>query len=182
MITVNKFQVSADMKTLLIKVTAASTKRITSFKMQSDKTYLDTSVNLTTKLSLISEVNEITLIPSDLAITSFDGIYFGTFETDEIGITPVTVAACNFTQFFYAVNDSLTKINGDCLSCDDGLQNALLIDLYLEGLKNALIITKYTNAIINLYAIRKLCSGRIDSCISGCTPGYGILDGSFVLA
>lgn len=182
MITINKFQVSSDMKTLMIKVTAASTKRITSLKIQTDKTYLDTSVDLTAKLSTVSEVSDIVLVPSDLTLTSFDGIYFATFETNEAGVTPVIVAACNFSQFFYAINDSLTNVDGNCLSCNDKIQNVLLMDLYLEGLKNALIVNKYTNAITNFYALRKLCSGSVDSCLTGCTSGYGVLDGSFVLA
>ena len=181
MITVNTFQVSADMKTLTIRATAAAGKRINSFTMQTDETYLDTSVNLSSKLLQIDEVEDIILNPTDLNINSFNGIYFATFGTDEVGVTPVKVAACNFTQFFYAVNDSLTKINGDCLSCDDSLQNALVIDLYLEGLKSALIVGKYTNAVVNFYALRKLCSGSIDACLTGCTSGYGILDGAFVL-
>ena len=138
-------------------------------------------VDLTSKLLQIDEVEDIVLSPVDLDLDSFNGIYFGTFGTNEVGVEDVTVAACNFTQFFYAVNDSLTKINGDCLSCDDSLQNALVIDLYLEGLKNALIVEKYTNAVVNFYALRKLCSGKIDACLSGCTSGYGILNGAFVL-
>ena len=182
MITVNTFQVSADMKTLTIRVTAAAGKRINSFKIQTDETYLDSKVDLTSKLLQIGEVEDIVLSPVDLKLDSFNGIYFGTFGTNEVGVEDVTVAACNFTQFFYAVNDSLTKINGDCLSCDDSLQNALVIDLYLEGLKNALIVGKYTNAVVNFYALRKLCSGSIDACLTGCTSGYGILDGAFVLA
>jgi len=182
MITVNTFQVSGDMKTLTIKVTAAAGKRINSFTMQTDETYLDTEVDLTSKLLQIDEIEDIVLVPADLNLNSFNGIYFGTFGTNEVGVSEVTVAACNFTQFFYALNDSLTKINGDCLSCDDGLQNALIMDLYLEGLKNALIVGKYTNAIVNFYALKKLCSGSIDACLTGCTSGYGILDGAFVLA
>jgi len=182
MITINKFQVSADMKTLMIKVTAAPTKRIISFTIQTDETYLDTSVDLVAKLSAVSEVNEFTLVPTDLGISSFDGIYFGTFGTEEVGVANVTVAACNFSQFFYAINDSLTSIDGSCLSCNDKIQNVLLMDLYLEGLKNALIVNKYTNAITNFYALRRLCAGSIDSCLTGCTSGYGMLDGSFVLA
>jgi hypothetical protein len=182
MITVNKFQVSADMKTLLVKVTAATGKIIDSFTIQNEATYLDSTIDLTSKLLQTSEVEEITLYPEDLSLDAFNGIYFATFGTDEVGVDPVTVAACNFTQFFYSVNDFLTKINGDCLNCDDNLQNALVVDLYLEGLKNALMVGKYTNAVVNFYSLKRLCSGNIDSCTTGCTSGYGILDGEFVLA
>ena len=182
MITVNRFQVSSDMKTLTIQLTAATGKRINSFTIQSESTYLDSSITLTSKLLQTSEVENIVLTPQDLNIDSFNGIYFATFGTNEVGITLITVAACNFTQFFYAINDSLVKVDGDCISCNDHLQNVLIMDLYLEGLKNALIVEKYTNAIINFYALKKLCSGRIDACLTGCTSGYGVLDGAFVLS
>lgn len=182
MITVNRFQVSADMKTLSIQVTAATGKRINSFKISTDETYLDSEINLTAKLAQTTEVETITLVPADLDIDSFNGIYFATFGTNEIDITPVIVAACNFSQFFYAINDSLTKVDGDDLDHDDSLQDVLVMDLYLEGLKNALIVLKYTNAIINFYALKKLCKGSIDACTTGCTSGYGIFDGAFVLA
>jgi hypothetical protein len=181
MITINRFQVSADMKTLIIQVTAASGFRINSLKLSTDETYLDAEVDLTSKLLQIDETEDIVLIPSDLGLNAFNGIYFATFATDEIGVTPVIVAACNFSQFFYAINDSLTKIDADCITCNDHLQNALIMDLYLEGLKSALIVSKYTNAIINFYALKKLCSGSIDACLTGCTSGYGVLDGAFVL-
>jgi hypothetical protein len=169
------------MKTLIIQVTAAAGKRINSFKMSTNETYLDAEVNLTSKLLQIDETEDIILIPSDLGLNAFNGIYFATFGTNEIGVTPVIVAACNFSQFFYAINDSLTKIDSDCIACNNHLQNALMMDLYLEGLKSALIVSKYTNAVTNFYALKKLCSGSVDSCLTGCTSGYGILDGAFVL-
>lgn len=184
MIVVNRFQVSSDMQQLFVEVTASDGNKIDSFKISTEKTYNDSKQDLSDKLVRTSEKEIITLTPLDLGLTTFNGIYIAEFESDisgEEGIESADAAACNYTQFFYCINDRLTKVNGDCISCDDNMQNVLLIDLYLEALKMALMTKKYNNAIINYYSLNRLCCGSVDGCVSGCTSGYGILDGSFTL-
>jgi hypothetical protein len=182
MITVNRFQVSGDMKSLFIKVSAIVGRRIDSFTIHTESTYGDIGIDFTDKLLQIGETETITLVPLDLDLDTFSGVYFATFETTEIGVEPLTVAACNVTQFYYNINDLISKVDGECPSCNDNLQNALILDLYLEGLKNALVTSKYTNAIINYFALKRLSFGNIDECTTGCTSGYGVLDGAFILA
>ena len=184
MITINRFQLSADMTQLFVDVSASAGKIINKFTIATEQTYDDSVLDLTSKLSQLSENESITLVPSDLNLSSFNGIYIGEFTSE---ITPEnnevkTASACNITQFFYCLNDKLTSVNSDCLGCDENLNNAMIIDLYLEALKMALITEKYRNAIINFYSLNRLCCGNVDACLSGCTSGYGILDDNFILA
>lgn len=180
---VNRFQISSDMTELYVDLTADQGLIINTFKISTEETYNDSQIDLSSKLAQVDENESIVLVPTDLGITSFSGIYIAEFTSivDVDTTQIVTAAACNTSQFYYCVNEKLTSVNGDCINCDENMQNVLLIDLYLEGLKTALILERYTDAIVNYYSLNRLCSGSVDACVSGCTSGYGILDGAFAL-
>ena len=190
MITVNKFQISADRKQIDVDVSAAATFTITGAKAWTEATYgvAASAVNITAKLTGTGPNYTFSLLPADLSVSSFDGIYFVEFTTNEpvtiaVPIQTVVAVACSFTQFFYCINDMLCNINLDCQDCNYSLNNVLMADLFLEGLKNALMIGRFTDAVNNLASLRKLCKINCDTCCGPNTTsyGFGVLNGNFIL-
>lgn len=171
------------MDSIALELKANTGYRIDSLTISTEQTYEDSEVILTSKLIKTSETEILTIIPIDIGIDfeKFNAVYFITVGTNEVNVPKVTMGVCNVSQFFFAVNRALTKIDNDCLSCDGNLKQALTIDLYLEALKHSLILKRNTDAITNFFALRRLCEGSIDDCKTGCSSGYGILNGDFII-
>ena len=191
MITVNKFQISADRKQIDVEVSSAIGETITGATLWTDETYGITlsGIDLTTKLTGIGPDYSFSILPEDVSITSFDGIYFMEFTTSEAPtvdnpIMTVIVAASSFIQFFYCINNMLCNIQRDCIDCDYNLQNILLADLFLEGMKNALMIGRFTDAVNFLNSLRKICNTNCDTCCGPNTTayGFGVLNNNFILS
>ncbi len=183
MVTINKLQVAPDMKSIIIQVTAAAGFRIDYLDIADEVTSGDTVIDLSDKLLMTSEYEDILLLPIDLSesASSFNGIYFITIGTTEPGVENVTYSICNISQFFFCVNKSLSMVDEDCLSCDESLKNALTIDLYLEALKHSMVLKRDSDSVKNFFALKRLCDGSVDDCATGCSSGYGVLNGDFIL-
>jgi len=193
MITVNKFQISADRKQIDVEVSASLGETIIQAILWTDETYgVELSgIDLSAKLTGIGPDYSFSILPEDVAITSFDGIYFMKFTESEPEVVvlcnpviSVVVAASSFIQFFYCINNMLCNIERDCVDCDYNLQNILLADLFLEGMKNALMIGRFTDAVNFLNSLRKICNTTCDTCCGPNTTayGFGVLNNNFILS
>lgn len=191
MITVNKFQISADRKQIDVEVSSAIGETITGATLWTDETYgvALSGIDLSVKLTGTGPDYTFSILPDDAALTSFDGIYFMEFTTSETPtvdnpVMTVIVAASSFVQFFYCINNMLCNIERDCVDCDYNLQNILLADLFLEGMKNALMIGRFTDAVNFLNSLRKICNTLCDTCCGPNTTayGFGVLNNNFILA
>lgn len=181
MITITKFQVSIDRKTITLEIAKEVGDAVTSFTIADQEDYLNNlSVDLVSRIVELNADNTVIITALEMGVSILDGIYF--LELEGTGITGILKSVtANISQYFYCINDLLAVANTDCVDCNNGLRNVITADLFLEGMKAALYLGRYTEAINHFYQLNKLCINRCDSC-SSVSGTFGVLNGDFIIA
>ena len=149
MITVNKFEVSADRLSASLKVTVGSGELVTSILLWTDATYKVQSqaIDLSSLIVGTGIIEEITISASAAGVTSFDGIYFAQINNDNNSDAPGMVATLSLTRYYAVLAALLANVDLSCLNCNDNFQNALLLDMYVEAMKNSIKIGRFRDSI-----------------------------------
>tara|TARA_R110002050_G_scaffold71231_4_gene153158 strand:- start:19867 stop:20442 length:576 start_codon:yes stop_codon:yes gene_type:complete len=149
MITVNKFEVSADRLSLALKVTVGSGELVSSILLWTDATYKVQSqaTNLSSLIVGTGIIEEITISASDAGVSSFDGIYFLQIDNDNATDAPGMVATLSLTRYYAVLAALLANVDLSCLNCNNNFQNALLLDMYVEAMKNSIKIGRFGDSI-----------------------------------
>jgi hypothetical protein len=151
-VTVNTFSVSTDMLSIDIEVDFGVGFVGTEFLLWTDKTYKDPdqSIDLSSFISELDQVNTFTITSADAGLSYFDGLYFAQFKASELTLgenQSVIVATAALTQYYIVMAYLLVNVDLSCLNCNTNLQNATLFDLYLEAMKGSLIVGRFSDAI-----------------------------------
>lgn len=186
MITITQFSISNDLKEMQLDITVASTKRVTEVLLWNQDTFKDDNqkVDLSSKLAGTSENESLAIIPTDINESDFSGLYIIQITSDDVADKPAMVAAISLRQYYSVVTALLFTVNTSCLNCNTNLQNALLLDMYLEAIKTALQVGRFRDAItflskINITAHSVDCDTCKSSTINGSSDGWvtvGVLD------
>lgn len=181
MTSITTFMVSIDRKQLLVTLDIDPLFPVETFKIADEVQYLnDTSTNLASKIAELNLNETVTLVPSDLGVSSFDGIYFLTItctgQTEKIEAVTTSI-----TQYFYCINDLLANANTDCVECNDGLKNVLTADLFLEGLKSSLYLGRYSEAIKHFNSLNRICTDCCETCGTSGGVVFGVVNGNIML-
>ena len=149
MITVNKFEVSADRLSLNLKITVGSGELVTSILFWTDATYKVQSqaIDLSSLIVGTGIIEDITISASDAVVSSFDGIYFAQINNDNNSDAPGIVATLSLTRYYAVLAALLANVDLSCLNCNDNFQNALLLDMYVEAMKNSIKIGRFRDSI-----------------------------------
>tara|TARA_B110000902_G_scaffold31636_1_gene33839 strand:- start:598 stop:1173 length:576 start_codon:yes stop_codon:yes gene_type:complete len=149
MITVNKFEVSADRLSMDLKVTVGSGELVTSILLWTDATYKVQSqaINLSSLIVGTGIIEDITISASAAGVSSFDGIYFAQINNDNNSDAPGMVATLSLTRYYAVLAALLANVDLSCLNCNDNFQNALLLDMYVEAMKNSIKIGRFRDSI-----------------------------------
>ena len=149
MITVNKFEVSADRLSLDLKVTVGSGELVTSILLWTEDTYKVQSqaIDLSSLKAGTGVVEDITISASAVGVSSFDGIYFAQINNDNNDDAPGIVATLSLTRYYAVLAALLANVDLSCLNCNENFQNALLLDMYVEAMKNSIKIGRFRDAI-----------------------------------
>ena len=149
MITVNKFEVSADRLSASLKVTVGSGELVTSILLWTDATYKVQSqaIDLSSLIVGTGIIEEITISASAAGVTSFDGIYFAQINNDNNSDAPGMVATLSLTRYYAVLAALLANVDLSCLNCNENFQNALLLDMYVEAMKNSIKIGRFRDSI-----------------------------------
>ena len=149
MITVNKFEVSADRLSLSLKVTVGSGELVTSLSLWTESTYKVQSqaIDLSSLIAGTGTTEEITISASNAGVSSFDGIYFLEIGNDNATDAPGIVATLSLTRYYAVMAALVANVDLSCLNCNDNFQNALLLDMYVEAMKNSIKIGRFRDAI-----------------------------------
>tara|TARA_R110002126_G_scaffold3091_4_gene16871 strand:+ start:23 stop:598 length:576 start_codon:yes stop_codon:yes gene_type:complete len=149
MITVNKFEVSADRLSLALKVTVGSGELVTSILLWTDATYKVQSqaIDLSSLIVGTGIIEDITISASAAEVSSFDGIYFAQIGNDNNSDAPGMVATLSLTRYYAVLAALLANVDLSCLNCNDNFQNALLLDMYVEAMKNSIKIGRFRDSI-----------------------------------
>ena len=184
-ITVNTFIVSNDLKSITLDLAVNSGQTVSKILLWNQDTYKDPSTqkDLTSLLSQANNLESITITPSDIAESSFTGLYIVQIETSDSEAS--LIATASFTQYYKIQATFLAGIDLSCLSCNADFQNALLFDLYLEGTINSLLLGRFQDAIEHLAKLQVISSSSdcadcldIDPLVStaGNIVSVGIID------
>mgnify|MGYP001286775106 CR=1 FL=1 len=149
MITVNKFEVSADRLSLELKVTVGSGELVSSLSLWTENTYKVQSqaIDLSSLIVGTGITESITISASDAGVSSFDGIYFLEIDNDNSAEAPGIVATLSLTRYYAVMAALIANVDLSCLNCNDNFQNALLLDMYVEAMKNSIKIGRFRDAI-----------------------------------
>lgn len=186
MITITQFSISNDLTTMQLDIAVGAGETVTSLKFWNQTTFKDGNqeVDLSTKLVGTGNTETITILPAEVSESSFSGMYFIEIESSDVADNPAVVAAISLRQFYSVVAALLFTINTSCLNCNTNLQNALVLDLYLEAIKTSLQVGRFRDAItflskINIVSTSIDCDTCFDQTVTDPGDGWvtvGVLD------
>lgn len=186
MITITQFAISNDLKEMQLDITVANSFRVTSVVLWNQDTFKDDTqkIDLSSKLAGTSESESISVVPSDISESQFDGLYLVQIESSDPSDNPALVAAISLRQYYSVVTKLLFTVNASCLNCNSNLQNAILLDMYLEAIKTALQVGRFRDAItflekINIVTHPSNCDVCTPDTVNGESNGWitvGVLD------
>lgn len=186
MITITKLSISNDLKTMSLDITVASGKLVTSLKLWTSSTFKDAAqeVDLTSKLAGTTNTESLTLTTSDIGGTNLSDLYFLEIGSNDVGDTNAVVAVINLRQFYGVVVALLFTVLPSCLNCNTNLQNALLLDLYMEAITRGLQVGRFQDAItffnkINIVTNKVDCKDCFNQVVTDPGDGWvsiGVLD------
>jgi len=152
-ITVKKFLVSNDMLSIDVDIEVGAGQLVTEMLLWTEATYKDPAqaVDLSGLLAGATNTETFTIAATDAGLTSFTGLYFAQITTDD----PLTslVATAALTQYYNIQAALVANVDLSCLNCNENLNNALLLDLYITALQGALIVGRFQDAISYLSKI-----------------------------
>jgi hypothetical protein len=190
MITIHNFTINDEATEISVKVETGSGYTFQTVDFWTDSTYKDPAkaVDLSSKLSQLSEIEEFTITLDDVnttlqtnqiePLTSFDGIFFAEFTSDDPGDPgcnqcndPIAVAANLRVYKLCLLNKVLELSVCDDLTFDNICANneyceILNVNMITQSLIIALELGLYDDAINHLNTLKILCD--IDSTCSSC--------------
>ena len=148
-ITVNRFAVSNDRLTINLDITVATGKVVTGISLWTDRTYKNasSSKDLTSLISGTTNTESIVINSESTGDSYQNGIYFVQIESDDAADTPGVAATVSLTRYYGVTAQLLANVDLSCLNCNENLQNANLLDLYVQGMTNALTLGRFRDAI-----------------------------------
>jgi hypothetical protein len=165
MITINNLKINND-GNIDVNITAGNTYIITSAKLWTKDTFRD--------LSLVKDFS-FTLEPEDVELSTFNGLFFIEFETDEEieGCSnPLLVIVTNFTSYYLCMTELI--LNSDiCVNnlfskevCDsNSINKAISVNLLISAIEQCLELGQILEAVELITKIEELCS-KCTSCKS----------------
>lgn len=155
-ITVKTFRVSNDMLSISVDVEVGAGQLFTELLLWTQDTYKDPAraIDLSSSLSGTGNTETITITTAQAGVSSFDGLYFAQITSDDPDTIMVATAA--LTQYYNIQASLVANVDLSCLNCNDNLNNALLLDLYITGLQGSLIVGRFQDAITYLSKIKIL--------------------------
>ena len=191
MISITQFSISNDLAEMQLDIQVSAGKRVINLKAWDQGTFKDpvTAIDLSGKLSGASEIESITLIPSDFNAGSFDGLYLIEIESDDLADKKAMVAAINLKQYYGIIAALLYSVNTSCLNCNYNMQNAILLDMYIEAIKTSLQVGRFRDAItfinkITIITTSSECIACDQTTVNSSGDGWtsvGVLDCNLVL-
>ena len=186
MITITRLSIANDLKTMYLDVNVAAGQTVTSLTLWTSATFKDedTKKDLTSKLSGTGNTESIELVPADINEAAFSDLYFLQIESSDSGDNPALAAAINLSQFYGTVAGLLYSVDTSCLNCNANLQNAILIDMYIEAIKTSLQVGRFRDAItffekINIVTKSSECTTCNQSTVNSSGDGWvsvGVID------
>jgi len=176
MITINNLKINND-GNIDVNITAGNTYIITSAKLWTKDTFRDLSLvkDFSFKLEQTSETEIFTLEPEDVELSTFNGLFFIEFETDEEieGCSnPLLVIVTNFTSYYLCMTELI--LNSDiCVNnlfskevCDsNSINKAISVNLLISAIEQCLELGQILEAVELITKIEELCS-KCTSCKS----------------
>lgn len=188
MLYINTLRISDNRQTIDINIETSEGNTITQILFWDKDTYKDysTAIDLSSKLSQTNNVEIISVLPSDLGIENFDGIYIFEFTTTDVDTdqcsdcnesTLIGVTA-DFTKYHECILDSILKNNN--------IDSAIKIHLTFEAVYSALKLGWYEEAIYLLSYLDDYCKGDCISCKDSSITvktglGFGVLNNNIIL-
>jgi len=169
MIVIKKFQINSEANLINVELEASVGETVTKVLLWDNRTFqnYNKAVDLTSKLSQTSNIEEFTIDLKDVGQSSFTGIYFMEVSTsdqecEDCGLIGI---AANLIKYNECLLDKVLKYSV-CVTgnCNDKLENNILsIDTLLETVTICITSGYYSEAIDILKTLDKLC-GTCDSC------------------
>lgn len=174
MITINNINISNSGENLNVSISTGTGYIITSAKLWTENTYKDynLAIDLDFKLEQVNN-NEIFIVSADeVGLSSFSGIYFLEFETDEplddecsTCTNPLLVVTTNMNQYYRCMSELVLKSDvckANLFSrevCDDSYVNkALTINLLMSAINQSLELGQFIEALDLLSKLKRLCN------------------------
>jgi hypothetical protein len=186
MITITKLEITNDLTTLNLDIAVDNGQVVTSLSLWNEDTFkdVDNAVDLTSFLSGATNTESLTFAHTDIGTTLLSGLYFIEIKSDDAGDKDAVVSVINLNQFYGVVVALLFTVNTSCLNCNSNLQNALLLDMYMEGIGRALQVGRFQDAIIfldkiNIITVSVDCTNCFNQTITDPGTGWisvGVLD------
>ena len=179
MISVNTININTNADELNIDVSAATGFLVTGLRFWNEENFKDytTLVNLDYKLENLSENESFTITPNEVGLSSFSGIYFLEFDTDETPMDecqeesdPLLVVVTNLNKYYKCIAELILK-SSVCASnlfdrevCDDNeINKAMSAELIMQAILKCLELGQFVEAIELLKKLKLLCK-KCSSC------------------
>jgi hypothetical protein len=186
MITITNFAISNDLLEMNIGIEVDGGETVTSLVLWNQDTFKDDTqkIDLSSKIVGSGNTESIDIVPTDISESKFDGMYFIEIVSSDSADNAAVVAAISLRQYYHVVTALLYTVNTHCLNCNGNLQNALVLDMYLEGIKTALQVGRFRDAItflskINIITHTQDCDGCTQTTVNNTGDGWisvGVID------
>lgn len=156
---ITSFKLSADKTTMNVTITDAAS--LTSLLLWTDNTYKDftKAKDLSSKLTG-SATETITISPSDIGETFFDGLYYlESKDANQISIA----ALAELRKYKECVVKKVLALD-PCEDCDRDLQEILNIDVTIKALEYATQFLAASAMQTMIKLLDKYCEGSCDTC------------------
>ena len=168
-ITIKEFKIINDGSQLVINVETDLTYNISSilFWKMNDFKNTDASIDLSSYLSQVDNIENITIDALDIGLVKFEDICFieitSTFEeVDNCGnlLSPAIGITYNLSQYYTCLLSYLLEIPLDCSTCNTTKLNQMVItiNMLIDSTIKALDIGYYTEAIGFVNSLKKICA------------------------
>lgn len=170
------FKVNQAADALNVKISTSVGNVFTEVRLWTQDTFKDytQAIDLSDKLLGTSNVEIFNILPSDIGESApLTGIYFLEVVDDT---TPGECNGCNdtelgvatdFARFAFCLVELLCSIeDGKCYNCNEELNRALTMKLYIDSMRNALQLGNFTLAIKFWKNLNRVCKSECTECCS----------------
>lgn len=173
MVYINTFNVNQAADALNVIVATDTGETITDVKLWTQDTFKDytQALDFTSKLSQTTNTETFTISASEIGESKLTGIYFieitdSTPEEGECdGCSNIQLGvATDFTRFVYCITEYLCALESCCGDCNQELNKALTMNLYINNLRNSLQLGNFTTAITFWKNLSRACPGECTEC------------------
>lgn len=170
---ISTFRVNQDGLGLTIIASTDSGETIQSLKIWNQDSYKDytKALDFSSKLVQTTNTESITITASELSESKLNGIYFvelvdSTSSEECAGCNNTRLGvATDFSRFSYCIIDYLCKME-NCCNCNEELNRALTMKLYMDQLRNSLQLGNFTTAIKFWKNLNRACKPECEECNS----------------